>query len=382
MLRILLATYAYPPSVGGVERHSQSLARALVRRGHRVHVVTTAVEGQPAHERDDAGVEITRVLAGAGTRYRKMYMYVGAMSLAALRGRDEIDLIHSQQALYPSAAMTLVARAIRKPIVVRNSGSGEHGAVQLMGRLPLGPVSLRAIGRLATTVSLSPEMTGEMHGAGFREVHEIPNGVVLPSRADLAGARRALKISESAPVVVYVGRLCQEKGTSTLAAAWPRVTTRGAQLIVAGDGPDRHMLDAIPGVRIDGFVGDVSPYYAAADVFVLPSESEGISNALLEAMAYGLPVIATAVGGNRQVIANDRVGMLVPPMDPAALASALDGLLRDPERTHQMGDAAREHVRARWSFDAMVDAYERLYSSLARGAHGSRRSGLTTATNS
>src|SRR5687767_4321863 len=105
MFRLLLATYAYPPSVGGVERHSQSLARALVRRGHRVHVVTAQVEGAPARERDDVGVEIERVAAGTGSRYRRMATYVAAMTAAAVRARREIDVIHVQQALYPAAAM-------------------------------------------------------------------------------------------------------------------------------------------------------------------------------------------------------------------------------------------------------------------------------------
>jgi len=366
MFRLLLATYVYPPTFGGVEKHSQSLARELTRRGHEVHIVTSEVAGQPARERDEAGIEITRVPVGTGSRYRRMATYVTGMSLAALRARNQIDVLHVQQALYPAAAMAVRSRAMRKPLVVRNTGSGEHGAVQLMGRLPLGTTGLRAIGRLATTVSLSPEMTDELRGARFREIHEIPNGVTIPAEIDRSAARRALGISETARVVVYVGRLAQEKGTSLLAAAWPHVTTANAQLVVAGDGPDRSMLEGLAGVRIDGFVRNVSDYYAAADVFVLPSESEGISNALLEAMAYGLSCVATAVGGNRHVIANETVGTLVPPMDAAALAATIDQLLGDPEQARRIGRAARAHVRAHWSFEAMVDAYERLYSRLAR----------------
>jgi glycosyltransferase involved in cell wall biosynthesis len=355
-MRLLLSTYAYPPSVGGVERHSQRLAHALVERGHQVSVVTARVPGAPDRE-SDRGVEITRVDAGTGSRWSRMATYLATMTAEVIRQRRSFDVLHVQQALYPAAALVPVARALKKPVVVRNSGSGEHGAVQLMGRSPLGPTSLGLIRRYATTVSLSLEMTQELRAARFSNVIEIPNGVEVQPLGDPARARAQLGIAPDARVILYVGRLDREKGTRLLAEAWPLVRAPHATLIVAGDGPER---DLLVGADVRGIVTNVTAYYTAADVFVLPSESEGISNALLEAMASGLPVIATDVGGNRAVIANDRVGVLVQ-RDARAFAAAIDSVLADPR---ELGAAARAHVAQHWSFTAMVDAYERLYERL------------------
>jgi glycosyltransferase involved in cell wall biosynthesis len=366
MHRILLATYAYPPSVGGVERQSQLLARALVERGHAVHVVTAARGDAPMRE-VDGGVEITRVAAGHGSRWRRMATYLGSVTAAVIRLRDRIDLVQVQQALYPAAALTPIARALGKPVIVRNSGSGVHGAVQLMSRLPLGRQGLAVIGRLATTVSLSAEMSTEMAGAGFRRVIEIPNGVVMPRVLDRAAARKMLGLPARGPIALFAGRLDREKGTQLLAQAWRLVDAPDALLVVAGNGPERVLLTDVPRTRLVGMVDNLDEYFAAADVFVLPSESEGISNALLEAMAAGRPVVATDIGGNRAVISSSAVGLLTPPDDAAALARAVTGLLRDPDRATALGLSGRENVAAFWSFKAMVDAYERLYDSVVAG---------------
>jgi glycosyltransferase involved in cell wall biosynthesis len=363
MARLAISTFAYAPSIGGVERHTRQLARALVARGHHVRVVTAHVQGTAREELDEHGVEIVRVAAGHGSRWRRMATYVAASAAALTAMRREIDVLHVQQALYPAAALTVLARALRVPIVVRNSGSGRHGAVQLMSRLPFGRASLALIGRGAAAVSLSREMTDEMRGAGFIDVTEIHNGVAIAAPLDRREARRELVLPDQARVALVVGRLDREKGTSLLAEAWRQVGG-DAQLVICGDGPDAALVRGLPRVRFEGLVANLAPYYAAADVFVLPSESEGTSNALLEAMAAGRACIATAVGGNREVIDRPEVGVLVPPDDARELAHAVEELLADSARAAALGDRARAHVLANWSFEAMVDAYERLYDRL------------------
>jgi glycosyltransferase involved in cell wall biosynthesis len=365
MIRLLLVSYYYPPSIGGVERQSHLLARKLVERGHQVQVVCATQPGAPRRELLD-GVCIERVTAGRGSRWTKMAMYLSAMGAAALRLGRDADVIQVQQALYPAAAMVPIARLLGKPLVVRNAGSGRFGAMQLMGRLPLGPTALGVAARGSTGVALNDEMRDEMGKAGFRRIALIPNGVELPpATTPAARASAQARLAVTSPVILCVGRLEAEKGIGLLVDAWRRVR-RPATLLIVGDGPDREQLArAASGTsaRFRGATADVSGYLEAADLFVLPSASEGISNALLEAMAAGLPVVATDVAGNRQVIRSRDHGVLVP-HDAAAMASALDALIADPASAARIGAAARQHVANGWHVDRMVDAYERLYQSV------------------
>ena len=114
-------------------------------------------------------------------------------------------------------------------------------------------------------------------------------------------------------------------------------------------------------IRFTGTVADVRPLLAAMDVFVLPSWAEGMSNALMEAMAAGRPVVATAVGGNTELVSDGRTGVLVPPGDPGAIARAVGDLLRDPDRATRLGAAARDDVTRRFGARARVAELERLY---------------------
>jgi glycosyltransferase involved in cell wall biosynthesis len=140
------------------------------------------------------------------------------------------------------------------------------------------------------------------------------------------------------------------------------------RLRVAGDGPRAQELRALAAslgvadrVALLGHREDVAMLLEEADLFVLPSRSEAFPNSVVEAMAAGLPVIASAVGGLPELVDSGRTGLLVPPDDPVALASALEALVSVPERARAMGDAARTEIARRYSFDRMVRSFEDLY---------------------
>ncbi|HQU87686.1 MAG TPA: glycosyltransferase [Denitromonas sp.] len=146
--------------------------------------------------------------------------------------------------------------------------------------------------------------------------------------------------------------------------------------MLVGDGPLRPELEAEVAtaglsdvVCLAGARDDVPAIMAALDCFVLPSQAEGISNTLLEAMACGLPVIATRVGGNCELVVDGETGWLVPPEDPRALADAMSNMANDPVRRQQMSHAARARAVTQFSLEAMVDRYLALYDqTLARTA--------------
>ena len=176
------------------------------------------------------------------------------------------------------------------------------------------------------------------------------------------------RLAEPAPIVVYTGRLDEVKGIRCLLQAWPLVRARyeTATLIVVGDGSLRQVVDehASAGVVATGRVADVKPYLEAADAFVLPSRSEASSIALLEAMAVGLPVVATGVGGTLDLIADGDNGLLVAPEDPGALARGLLRLLDEPGRRRAMGEAARRAVLDSHRVETRVERLVELYRSV------------------
>jgi glycosyltransferase involved in cell wall biosynthesis len=180
-----------------------------------------------------------------------------------------------------------------------------------------------------------------------------------------------------ASVIGTIGRLADVKDPLTLTRAFLRILElrpilrHKVRLVIAGDGSlrteiermlqsaDAHELAWLPGFR-----DDAAKLYRTFSVFVLPSRSEGISNSILEAMASGLPVVATNVGGNPEIVQNGLTGELVPPGDPDAMATALLRYIDEPQRALAHGRAGRERAVREFNLSNMVDAYNQLYRAL------------------
>jgi glycogen(starch) synthase len=188
-------------------------------------------------------------------------------------------------------------------------------------------------------IAASSALAESARELGATEVQVIPSGVDLP---DEVGKEA------SPPEVLYAGRLSPEKGILELVEA-----ASGLNLVVAGDGPLR---DQVPGAR--GFVphDELDRLYARAAVVACPSRREGFGVACLEAMAHGRPVVATSVGGLRDLVVDGKTGLLVPPGDVSALRSALERLLGDADLRRALGTAARERARMRFSWDTVAEA--------------------------
>lgn len=199
----------------------------------------------------------------------------------------------------------------------------------------------------------------------------IYNGVELPEKplASRQEARAELGLPLDSLVVGAVSRLDPVKGVAFLIQALARV--EGAHLVVIGDGPERATLASLAEnlgianrVRWAGHRRNAAHLLAAFNVFVQPSLYEGLPNTVLEAMAAGLPVVATAVGGTPEAVVNGETGLLVPPRDPSALAQAITRLLQAPDLRRKMGQAGREWVVQFFSVERMVAKTERLYAEL------------------
>jgi glycosyltransferase involved in cell wall biosynthesis len=216
----------------------------------------------------------------------------------------------------------------------------------------------------------------DRQGFAADRVSVIHTGIEPPASVDpfaVSAFRQQYAKSPDSPLVVVLARLSYEKGVDTLidAAAVLRQTHRDTRIVVLGDGPDRAALEARIGERgvggavaLAGHREDVWPALAAADVVCLPSKSEGMPNALLEAMAMSRPVVATSVGGIPEAITHEQEGLLVEPDAPAALAAALGRVVGDGDWARRMGLAARRRVDEQFAARAVARRYGEMYASL------------------
>ncbi|MFB3891902.1 MAG: glycosyltransferase [Phycisphaerae bacterium] len=211
----------------------------------------------------------------------------------------------------------------------------------------------------------------------------IPNGIDSSAYAPDERAREELRrqwgISQGETLLAFVGRLDRQKGIDVLLSAMSHLGARGrpASLVIAGDGPKRFIVDNFirhgeggKHTRCLGFVQDVRGVLSAADIFVMPSRWEGFGLAAAEAMAAGLPVIATRVPGLREVLDDGRAGVMVEPDHVVALTDAIERLAGDASLRKQVAEAGRRRVAECFSIEANVAAHARLYEQVAGAAGG------------
>lgn len=205
-------------------------------------------------------------------------------------------------------------------------------------------------------------------GGSFRVIeHGID--VSRYGSVDRAQARAQLGLREDELVLGSVGRLTDQKGHRYLLEALRRLDRRDVRVLIAGEGPLRDELERLAGGLPVTFLGqrdDVPRLLAALDVFVFPSEFEGLPFTLLEAMAAGVPVVASDVDGNRDAVEDEVTGILVPPRDPRALADAIGRQLERPDERARLGEAGRRRAAEVFSLERMVERTQAVYEELLR----------------
>ncbi len=320
-LVVAVLTHGYKPRIGGIESQRSATTPRLASLGIEPHVFTRAVRGAPRAEALD-GVPVRRLTApraasepGAPSPFRaRLKRPAGSFIWSAqclwhlLRVRP--DVIHADEVLSTSRVALTAGRLLGTPVIVFAHATGPIGDVQRNLRTYSGRRLLGGIRRRAhLVVSVSDEIDEEFSRLGIEPERRmvLPNGVDVDHFAP-ATARERAELRErlglgSEFVAVFTGRLAPEKRLDRALEAWPAVTELSpeAKLLVVGDGPEAARLgDLAPaGIRFVGATDDVLPYLQVADVFVLTSDLEGVSCALLEAQAVGLPAVVTDVGTRR-----------------------------------------------------------------------------------
>jgi glycosyltransferase involved in cell wall biosynthesis len=377
-LRICLVTANFWPAWGGAEGQCRLLARELRRRKHEVTVLTRGWSGAPAEDAVD-GVRIRRISVPGSGHWRSALWTLAAARWLRARGR-EFDLLQAYQMLSPAHA-AILGRGRRRgqPVVVRPACSGVDGDVAEMRRLPLTWVRCRLLRTVSAFVTLSAAIETELAelGVGAVPCRRIQNGVDTErfrpvDPAERIALRASLRLPPDRVLCVFVGRLVPQKNPEALLDIWRARPPGEAHLLLVGDGPLRSALAARIAadrsgdrVTLVGATCDSASYLRASDLFVLPSRAEGMPNALLEALACGLPAVATDVPGSREVLeGGGDAGRLVPVGDPTALAEAIARLVRDPAMRQGLGLRASAAVRERYDIHRVVDRYLAVYGEL------------------
>lgn len=375
---------AYHPELSGGGLQCRTLVGALRGSAAFTVLATTrrpdlpplaAVDGVAVHRVPLAGTR----LGGLAAAPRMIRLFV--------RLRKRIDLVHFHGFTSKMLLLHPLARLFGKPIVQKATSVGGDDPLT-MARLGLRG---RVYARADAFVSVSPGMTARFRASRIPagRIREIPNGVDLrrfqppADREEVRQLRHRLGLPTHRPVIAFVGFFSRDKAPDVLFDAWRRLAPPPDLphlLFIGATDPAHVEVDAglVAAIRAEierdrlgdrvGFVeatDHIEEYLRAADVFAAPSRREGLSNALLEALASGLAVVAARIEGvTTEAILDGETGFLVPPDDPASLAARLGALVADEALRGKLGAAARRRAESRYGIEAVAAQYLRLYRDL------------------
>ncbi|MCA9872151.1 MAG: glycosyltransferase family 4 protein [Anaerolineales bacterium] len=370
-MRVDMIILEYHPIVGGAQRQLAMVAPRLQALGVEVRVLTRRYAGLPAYEEID-GIPVHRLPAPGPKLTAALSFTLSA--LAAIR-RQPPDLIHAYSLFSPLTTAVWAKKLMDIPVVVKILRGGPLGDVDRLRHKPFGQRRLSHYRRQVDAfITISQEIEAELAEIGVPAARRvfIPNGVDLERFQPLTENEKRLRRQQlqlpEGPLAIYTGRLAPEKRVDQLVSIWPAVCNQypKASLLLLGDGPEAASLRQRAGTSVlfYGRVDDVHTYLQAADLFVLPSATEGLSNALLEAMAAGLPSLVTAVGGAPDIIEHGQSGWLIPPDSVEELQTAVISLLGNKALQQALGRQARQKIVAEFGLDSVAAALYSLYTAV------------------
>jgi glycosyltransferase involved in cell wall biosynthesis len=399
--RVLVLTTYYHPILGGVETHARQLVRGLCARGFDVQVVTKRVDR--SHPVDDVvdDVPVHRVRPTGDRRGIGKWLALPFFLSKIVALRDACDVIVCIDYRGIGVAAVVAGAVLRRAVTVQAGTAGvlastDRDASSRSGVPPetiivrLLKAPARSVYRRADhVVCMAHDIEREALAAGFprERVHYLPHGVdVHRFRPASPEERKAIRTAEGwpldRPVVLFVGRLSIEKGVMDLLEGWPLLDDARAELVLVGPDMPAHRWDAgalarsfvaahglADRVRFHGPSDDPAPLFRAADLFVQPSQFEGFGISVIEAMASGVAVVASEVGGMLDFLVHGDNALLHAPRSPSSIATALRRALCDVSLRVRLADAGLKTVREQFDEERLLDRYAQLVESAAREPH-------------
>jgi glycosyltransferase involved in cell wall biosynthesis len=396
-LRIAVVSTYFHPVVGGCETHARQVAHYLATHGCEVVVLTRRTPPDAPREDEDRGVPVRRLPPGGARRGIGKWLLIVPMFLALWNRRRWIDLIYCVDLRGLALAAWSAGRLSGRPVVLQAETPGAislrnwEAAARRTGipglALVLRPVAWllgRVYGSADAYTCIARQFLEEGVGIGIprERLHYIPHAVDIDrfrpaTVTERTAARERLGLPADRPIVMFLGRLGVEKGVLDLLEAWRLVTHPSAVLAVVGPDMEGHHLDAGPAarafvareglvsrVRFLGGTHDPAATLWAADLFVQPSHYEAFGISLIEAMATGLPVVASGVGGMQDYLVDGENAVISGAHAPQRLARDIDRLLRDDGWRARLGAASRRTIEERFTEDAIGQSYAALFEGL------------------
>jgi len=366
--RVLMIISFFYPHIGGAEQQALQLAEQLARRGVPVCVLTRKFKGLAPHEAV-RGIPVYRVIRTLPWGKWFALTYLFSVLWFLLKKRRSYDIIHCHllQGFHSPAAIMMKA-LFKKRVIIKVGATGLLSDFIMIKKVILGDWLLRRIRGADRVITVCASSAAEALAAGFSpaQVMLIPNGVDIGrfKPAPSAGDRQT---------ITFAGRLDYMKGVHILLEGFRQLRDeiKNVQLTIIGDGPDRDKLRNLArekgisdAVDFCGEAAEIVPYLQQSSVFVLPSFSEGLSNVLLEAMACGLPVVATRVGGSIDLVQDQVNGILIEPDHAGQLYQAMKIILQDEVLAKTLGAQARKTVEEKFSLGPVAGQYVSLYQTL------------------
>ena len=399
----IFVNWFYPyPKVGGIEIYSYRLAKGLAEAGMNVFILTRKFKGAKSKE-IVGGVPVNRIsIFGKGILASFILMVLSSWFL--IRHRKIFSSIHVNLVSSHAITACLIGKLLKKRVLMTVGGGGLIGDIQTSKKTLIGRIKLNIIkNNISTALCFSNEIQNELISLGVPEtkLRKIGSGVETAlykpvSEEGKILIKRELGLSE-VPIVTYLGRTEPEKGLEVLLKAWQGVvenTKTNSLLLICGTGALKTELQEMAArlciserviftgkvtssvlglspysggeisekVITDSGVKDAVKYYLASDIFVLPSLSEGLSTVILEAMSCGLPVLASRISANEEIIKDGENGLLVAPDDAGKLEKSLILLLNDAGMRKKLGTSARNTVTERFSVEKMIKSHLEVYN--------------------
>lgn len=384
-LRILMLCPQYRPLVGGYERAAERLSAALVVRGHQVTVIAERRDARWPKQETIDGVSVRRLWCLYRPRFHIMTTLFSFALYLLTRGR-RFEVWHVHQYGLVAALAIALGNVLGRPVVLKLSSTEDYGLAQAAKSGRFTALLSYLFKRVAAIVTTTRETTSEAIAFGIpaERIHCLGNGVDTADfcpRDEQARAELKQQLGlGTCRVVLYVGRLSEEKNPDGLLQAWimalPSLPVNW-KLVLVGDGAMRDALDAMLSehglenkVVLAGQQRNIEQWLGSVDIYVLSSRIEGLSNSLLEAMASGLPVVATRVSGVGELVEESGAGLGVAVGDMTGVAKALARLASDPGLRLRMGTVGRQVIVGRYAITAVAGQHEALYRQLlAVGSH-------------